>query len=203
VSKKKLASVQIAGALVDQTNSFLSALSSTALSARSHYTIDGTLILRGFSNSVASLAGTGRVANSNATAATLTIAPAEGTKTFSGLIEDGAGGGPLSLVKTGAGTQVLAGSSTYTGATTVSGGTLVVNSSIASSSSLTIAAGANGLPGASFAVTGARPDRNAALVTAGADIRLSQTVSLGMHVDTELSANTGRLGGTAQLRVSF
>lgn len=66
-----------------------------------------------------------------------------------------------------------------------------------------LAASLNGLPGASFAVTGARPDRNAALLAAGADIRLSQSVSLGMRVDSELSGNTRRLGGTAQLRVSF
>jgi autotransporter-associated beta strand protein len=66
-----------------------------------------------------------------------------------------------------------------------------------------LTASLNGLPGASFAVSGARPDRNAALLAAGADIRLSQSVSLGMRVDSELSANTRRVGGTAQLRVSF
>ncbi|AZO81944.1 hypothetical protein B5U98_27900 [Bosea sp. Tri-39] len=51
--------------------------------------------------------------------------------------------------------------------------------------------------------TGARLDRNAALLAAGADTRLSQTVSFGMRVDSELSGNTRRIGGTAQLRVSF
>ncbi|KRE11525.1 hypothetical protein ASE66_23555 [Bosea sp. Root483D1] len=66
-----------------------------------------------------------------------------------------------------------------------------------------LTAALNGLPGASFAVTGAKPDRNAALLAAGADIRLSQSVSLGMRLDSELSGNTRRVGGTAQLRVSF
>lgn len=66
-----------------------------------------------------------------------------------------------------------------------------------------LTASLNGLPGALFGVTGARPDRNAALLAAGADVKLSQSVSLGMRVDSELSANTRRLGGTAQLRVSF
>lgn len=66
-----------------------------------------------------------------------------------------------------------------------------------------LTAALNGLPGASFAVSGARPDRNAALLAAGADIKLSQTVSLGMRVDSELSGNTQRVGGTAQLRVNF
>ncbi|MGO4677835.1 autotransporter-associated beta strand repeat-containing protein [Bosea sp. 2YAB26] len=66
-----------------------------------------------------------------------------------------------------------------------------------------LTAALNGLPGASFAVSGARPGRNAALLAAGADIKLSQTVSLGMRVDSELSGNTQRVGGTAQLRVNF
>ena len=61
----------------------------------------------------------------------------------------------------------------------------------------------NGLAGASFGVTGARPDRNAALLAAGADIKLSPSVSLGMRVDSEISANTRRIGGTARLNVHF
>lgn len=61
----------------------------------------------------------------------------------------------------------------------------------------------NGLAGASFSVTGARPSRNTALLAAGADVKLSPSVSLGMRVDSELAANTRRIGGTAQLRVSF
>ncbi|TCR68219.1 autotransporter-associated beta strand repeat-containing protein [Bosea sp. BK604] len=61
----------------------------------------------------------------------------------------------------------------------------------------------NGLPGASFTAAGARPDRNAVLLAAGADIRLSQSVSLGARIDAELSENSRRIGGTAQLRVSF
>lgn len=52
-------------------------------------------------------------------------------------------------------------------------------------------------------MTGARPDRNAALLAAGADIKLSPSVSLGMRVDSELAANTRRIGGVARLRVSF
>ncbi|WNJ88945.1 autotransporter-associated beta strand repeat-containing protein [Bosea sp. 685] len=66
-----------------------------------------------------------------------------------------------------------------------------------------LTASINGLAGASFSVTGARPDRNAALLSAGADIKLSPSVSLGMRIDSELAAKTRRIGGTAQLRVSF
>lgn len=66
-----------------------------------------------------------------------------------------------------------------------------------------LTASINGLPGASFGVTGARPDRNAALLAMGANIKLSPSVSLGMRVDSEFAANTRSIGGTAQLLVSF
>jgi fibronectin-binding autotransporter adhesin len=66
-----------------------------------------------------------------------------------------------------------------------------------------LTASINGLAGASFSITGARPDRNAALLSAGADIKLSPSVSLGMRLDSELAANTRRIGATAQLKVSF
>lgn len=60
-----------------------------------------------------------------------------------------------------------------------------------------------GLPGASFTATGARADRSSALLSAGIAAQLSERVSLGLNLDSELSANSTRLGGSAQLRVSF
>ncbi|MFA6968834.1 autotransporter domain-containing protein [Bosea sp. (in: a-proteobacteria)] len=66
-----------------------------------------------------------------------------------------------------------------------------------------LTASINGLAGASFSATGARPGRNTALFSAGADIKLSTSVSMGMRVDSEFAANTRRFGGTAQLRVNF
>lgn len=66
-----------------------------------------------------------------------------------------------------------------------------------------LTASINGLAGASFSITGARPGRNTALFSAGADINLSTSVSMGMRVDSEFAANTRRFGGTAQLRVNF
>lgn len=66
-----------------------------------------------------------------------------------------------------------------------------------------LAASINGLPGARFSVTGARPDRNVALIAAGLDLKLSRNVNLGARIDGEMSATTRRIGGTAQLRVSF
>jgi outer membrane autotransporter protein len=60
-----------------------------------------------------------------------------------------------------------------------------------------------GLPGAAFTATGARAERDSALVSAGIMARLSDSVSLGLNLDGELSANSSRIGGAAQLRVSF
>ncbi|TCR65372.1 autotransporter-associated beta strand repeat-containing protein [Bosea sp. BK604] len=60
-----------------------------------------------------------------------------------------------------------------------------------------------GLPGASFAVQGAKPARNAALITTGFDVRLTPNVTLGARFDGELSGTTNRYGGSAQLKVSF
>ncbi|WP_327529424.1 autotransporter outer membrane beta-barrel domain-containing protein [Bosea sp. (in: a-proteobacteria)] len=60
-----------------------------------------------------------------------------------------------------------------------------------------------GLPGASFAATGAEADRNSALLSAGLKAKLSERISLGLNIDGELSGNSNRLGGSAQLKVSF
>ena len=106
----------------------------------------GELRLNGLSNTTGGLStnavvGTPVVDNVSATAATLTINTA-GTSNFGGVLRDGAGGGALSLVKTGVGIQTLSGTNTYTGATTVSGGTLRLSTAgtnnISSSSSISV-----------------------------------------------------------------
>jgi len=61
---------------------------------------------------------------------TLSESNAANTATFGGWLEDGSTN-KVSLVKTGAGTQIFSGPNTYTGATAVSGGTLLVNGSLA------------------------------------------------------------------------
>lgn len=105
----------------------------------------GTVRLDGFNNSLGSLAGTGNVENANATTVTLTLGT-DGTSTvFGGILRDGAGGGALSLVKTGTGIQTLSGADiSYTGSTTVAGGTLNLAGSQGSAlatSSITVAGG--------------------------------------------------------------
>jgi len=77
--------------------------------------------------------GTVVLENANAAASTLTINQASNT-TFAGTIQNGTGGGALSLVKTGAGILTLSGTNTYTGNTTISGGTLQAGSALATPS---------------------------------------------------------------------
>ena len=85
----------------------------------------GTLRLGGFANSIASLSGTtGNVLeNASATAATLTVGNSTNT-VFSGLIQDGAGGGAFSLTKVGSGQLQILGANTFTGGVTITAGTL-------------------------------------------------------------------------------
>jgi len=119
--------------------------SSTAVSIASGATFD----LGGASQTIASLSDSagsgGTITNSAASTATLTINPASGSTTFSGALS-----GPISLVKSGIATQVLAGASAYTGGTSVNNGTLLVNGSI--NGSVSVASGA--YLGGTGAITG-------------------------------------------------
>jgi autotransporter-associated beta strand protein len=99
----------------------LEAGSSTGLSPNSAFTVNATLDLNGFSNSIGSLAGTGTVVSNSATA-TLTVGGGNTNTTFTGVLQNGAG--VLALTKIGTGTFTLTGTNTYTGGTTISAGTL-------------------------------------------------------------------------------
>lgn len=66
-----------------------------------------------------------------------------------------------------------------------------------------VSASIAGLTGSGFAIDGAKPSRNSALVAAGLDVKLTPSVTLGARIDGELSGTTNRLGGSAQIRVSF
>lgn len=66
-----------------------------------------------------------------------------------------------------------------------------------------VSATITGLAGSGFAVEGAKPARNAALVAAGLDLRIGKNVTLGARFDGELSGPANRYGGSAQLRVGF
>lgn len=140
----------------------------------------GTLDLNGNDQAIAGLAST---ASSNAstlvnntvtsaTAATLTVALTSGTATYgdgtaanSGLIT-----GAVSLVKSGAGVQVLGGANTYTGTTLVSGGTLRIEGVQTGTGLVTVASG--GTLGGNGAI------RGSLLVAAGGNLLFDPTKSL-------------------------
>jgi len=60
-----------------------------------------------------------------------------------------------------------------------------------------------GLNAPGFTVLGARPDANAALVSAGLETELRPGLALGARLDGEFSANVQQLAGTARLRYLF
>ncbi|MEI8376217.1 MAG: autotransporter-associated beta strand repeat-containing protein [Planctomycetota bacterium] len=107
-------------------------VASTTLSGNPTVTFgNGTLDLAGFNQQVASLSSqvlnssTGSVQNSNTSmSSTLTLAPAGGSTTFSGVIAGGGTLGAVNLNLKGTGVQVLSGANTYVGSTFISGGTL-------------------------------------------------------------------------------
>ena len=89
---------------------------------------DGTLRLAGNSLSVSALSASSpntAVENQSAAAVTLAVNVASGANTFAGTIQDGTGGGALSLTKAGAGTLALTGNNSFSGPITVSAGSLV------------------------------------------------------------------------------
>jgi autotransporter-associated beta strand protein len=104
----------------------LEAGSAFAFSPNSAYTVTspGTLRISGNAVSVGSIAGNGTIENANTTAGMLTTGYDNTNTAFSGLIRDGAGGGTLSLTKTGSGVLSLLSSNTYSGLTTINAGTV-------------------------------------------------------------------------------
>jgi len=114
-------------------NSVIVAGSTTGLSSNSAFIInsEGALKINGNDSSIGSLAGTGIVRNENATGATLTTGGDNSSTTFSGILQDGAGGGTFGLTKVGSGTMTLTGANQHTGTTTLNAGTLVLGNASA------------------------------------------------------------------------
>ncbi|MBV9275684.1 MAG: autotransporter domain-containing protein [Verrucomicrobia bacterium] len=105
----------------------LRAASTGAFSPNSAFTVNSTLDLFGFNNTIGSLSGSGTVLNSGGATATLTVGNDNSSTLFSGVLEDGTAppaDGALALTKVGTGTLTLTGTNTYTGGTTINGGTL-------------------------------------------------------------------------------
>ncbi|GAA5132733.1 hypothetical protein GCM10023213_01310 [Prosthecobacter algae] len=167
-----------------------------------------SVVLDGFSITTAGLSTKGStdvvtVQNANATPATLTLRNAT-TQTFRGSLSDGTGGGALSLVKTGLGTQVLTRANTYTGSTTITAGSLQLDfaatgapaSNILGSSSTLV------LNGGTLALTGGASAANSQTVNGLTVAPGRSTISLTTNATTpqNLLLNVGAItvqnGGT-------
>ena len=146
-------------------------------------------------------------ADNNAQAVTLTSA--SGSFTFGSVIAD-TGGNANSVLKTGAGTTVLAATSTYSGATTVTGGTLALTGS----ASIANTTGINVQSGASFDVTALSGDfalgatqtlQGAGTLNAtGRNIVVTGTIVPGNGVgQMSVSTNTLQFGSASALDIAM
>jgi autotransporter-associated beta strand protein len=107
-------------------------------------TTTGKLAINGRSYTISNLTsnatpGSPVVENGNATAVTLTVGNSQNLSgTYAGVLQDGTGGGALSVSKAGTGALTLSGTNTYTGSTAVNAGSLIVNGSTSASSAVAV-----------------------------------------------------------------
>jgi autotransporter-associated beta strand protein len=125
------------------------------------------------------------VAGGGVTPGSINVSHTMGTYTFSG----GAIGGSGTLVKTGAGTLVLANTNTFTGGTTVTGGTLAVNGSLAG----TVSVGSGATLQGSGSVAGAVTVANGGTFAPGNSLGIISVGSAALNSGSTLSIE---LGGT-------
>jgi len=92
----------------------------TALTLRQEGTLDlnGTTTATAGTAHIGAFNGAGTIANSSATPAVLSVGGSNGAGTFTGIIENGIGGGGVSVIKNGTGAQTWNGLNTYAGSTT-------------------------------------------------------------------------------------
>ncbi len=197
-----LSAAQINGLYLSGLNTVAGALTATTpLTIASGSSFD----LGGNSQTVASLsdfsAGSGgSVINSGTVPVTMTINPASGSTTFTGVIGGDVAANAITLAKTGAGTQVLAGTNTYLGGTQINGGVLQIASASALGSSGTISfAGGTLQYGA-----GITTDLSARISTAASQAYSIDTNGQAVTFATPLSSTGGTLTkiGTGALIVS-
>ena len=105
--------------------------------------LTAALQLNGNNLSVNSLTGLGTVSDASGISATLTLGADNSTSSFAGSLQDGSGGGSLSVTKLGSGTVTLSGASSFTGTLTASAGTLDFGGGDSISTANLAAVGAN------------------------------------------------------------
>ena len=176
-------------------------------------TVNGTLDMKGFNETVGSLAGTGVVTNTTATAETLTVGGDGTSTTYSGTII--AGSGSIALTKSGAGTLTLSGTNTYIGLTSISAGTIKLGNTAAlgtTAGATTVSSGAtldlNGLSIAEpLTLSGTLTNSNSTAATESANITLTTAAIVNTNNPITLSgiiSSTGTLTktGTGTLTLS-
>ena len=139
---------------------------------------------------VDALTGGGILENGWASVRAQTLGVAGGSGAFSGIIQDGLLG-QISIIKTGAGTQVLSGSNSYSGGTTLKGGMLQMGSAYALGS----VNGALAVNGGTFDLNGNSLTVAALSGSSGAVITSSGT---GAVVLTASSATSATYAGAIQ-----
>ena len=85
--------------------------------------VGATFDLNGFSETIGSVSGSGTLTNSTVTPSILSVGADNLSQSFSGVI---AGGGNLSIIKMGTGTQTLSGTQTYIGGLSVNNGYVAI-----------------------------------------------------------------------------
>jgi fibronectin-binding autotransporter adhesin len=100
----------------------LQAGSANGFSHNSEFTVNSTLDLNGFNNTIGSLSGAGTVLNNGPAAAALTVGGDNDNSIFAGVLQNGTSS--LQLTKSGTDTLILTGTNLYTGGTTISIGML-------------------------------------------------------------------------------
>ena len=176
-------------------------------------TVNGTLDLRGGTETIGNLSGNGSVAIGSYTGSTiggLTVGTATDS-TFAGVIS----GAPVTagntvFTKQSTGTLTLSGVNTYTGGTSVNGGTLLVNGSTASGSTVTVGDGAgnNGTLGGTGTVGGATTVNAGSIITGNAigtigTLNLTSTLTInGTYVADISGATSDKLAITGAVNAT-
>jgi fibronectin-binding autotransporter adhesin len=150
--------------------------------------VAGTLDLNTFSETINGLSGAGTVNTVAGGTPTFTIGSNGDGGTFSGVIKNTAG--TLSLVKTGAGTQVLSGINTFSGGTTISGGIL----EISADSGLGATAGTLAIGGGTLETSATFSSSRAITLNTGTD-------TFDVATPTTLT-EAGLIGGTGGLTMA-
>lgn len=143
----------------------------------------------------------GTIRNTSATPATLTISGSDtSAAAYSGIFQDGVGGGALSLVRSGTGTTTLAGTGTtnYTGGTTISGGTIKLGAAnrLPTATTTTVTLGEAGGPGIGTLDLNGFAQQIGGLNTAtGTNVTASQNTITSSTAATLTVAGPGTFGG--------